>query len=131
MAGSGGLAGAHGTTGLIEFVYVSATTFTTLGYGDFVPVGHLRFLFGTEALHRAGAHHLVGVADLPGDAAPLGAASAARRAAAASGRVRAPRVGGASHPTAAALFVASAAMASRDLHRSSAAAIRAAAVRPR
>ena len=43
------LAGPHDTA-LLDVVYVSATTFTTLGYGDFVPVGHLRFLFGMEAL---------------------------------------------------------------------------------
>ena len=49
VAGTGGLAGPH-AVGLLDLVYVSATTFTTLGYGDFVPVGHLRFLFGLEAL---------------------------------------------------------------------------------
>ena len=47
--GTGRLAGPHATA-LLDVVYVSATTFTTLGYGDFVPVGHLRFLFGMEAL---------------------------------------------------------------------------------
>jgi hypothetical protein len=35
---------------LLDAVYVSATTYTTLGYGDLVPKGALRFLFGTEAL---------------------------------------------------------------------------------
>ena len=49
VGGTGRLAGPHGTA-LLDVVYVSATTFTTLGYGDFVPVGHLRFLFGMEAL---------------------------------------------------------------------------------
>ena len=49
VGGTGHLAGAH-ATGLLDVVYVSATTYTTLGYGDFVPVGHLRFLFGMEAL---------------------------------------------------------------------------------
>ena len=34
----------------LDFVYVSATTYSTLGYGDLVPRGALRLLFGTEAL---------------------------------------------------------------------------------
>ena len=49
FGGTGRLAGPHDTA-LLDVVYVSATTYTTLGYGDFVPVGHLRFLFGMEAL---------------------------------------------------------------------------------
>lgn len=36
--------------GWLDFVYLSATTYTTVGYGDVSPSGHLRFLFGTEAL---------------------------------------------------------------------------------
>ncbi|UAW97691.1 two pore domain potassium channel family protein [Halopseudomonas nanhaiensis] len=36
--------------GLLDFVYLSAATYTTVGYGDLSPGGHLRFLFGTEAL---------------------------------------------------------------------------------
>jgi hypothetical protein len=35
---------------LLDAVYASATTYTTLGYGDLVPRGAVRFLFGTEAL---------------------------------------------------------------------------------
>jgi hypothetical protein len=35
---------------LLDFIYLSATSFTTVGFGDIYPVGHLRFLFGTEAL---------------------------------------------------------------------------------
>jgi hypothetical protein len=35
---------------LLDAVYVSATTYSTLGYGDLVPKGAVRFLFGTEAL---------------------------------------------------------------------------------
>jgi hypothetical protein len=38
------------TPRLLDAVYASATTYTTLGYGDLVPQGPLRFLFGTEAL---------------------------------------------------------------------------------
>jgi len=36
--------------GILDAVYMSATTFTTLGYGDLVPVGPVRFLVGTETL---------------------------------------------------------------------------------
>lgn len=36
--------------GLSDFVYFSATTYTTLGYGDYTPVGAMRILSGTEAL---------------------------------------------------------------------------------
>lgn len=35
---------------LLEVVYLSANTFTTVGFGDVVPVGAVRFLCGTEAL---------------------------------------------------------------------------------
>jgi hypothetical protein len=35
---------------LMDAVYLSAITFTTVGFGDLVPVGALRFVTGTEAL---------------------------------------------------------------------------------
>lgn len=35
---------------LIDSVYYSATTFTTLGFGDITPHGELRFLTGVESL---------------------------------------------------------------------------------
>ncbi len=34
----------------LDFVYFSATIYTTVGFGDFVPAGPLRFLVGMEAL---------------------------------------------------------------------------------
>jgi hypothetical protein len=34
----------------LDYIYLSAITFTTAGYGDIVPVGPIRFLFGTESL---------------------------------------------------------------------------------
>jgi hypothetical protein len=34
----------------LDCVYLSAITFTTVGFGDLAPVGPLRFLSGTEAL---------------------------------------------------------------------------------
>jgi ion channel len=35
---------------LMDCAYFSFITYTTLGYGDVVPVGHLRFLAGLESL---------------------------------------------------------------------------------
>jgi hypothetical protein len=35
---------------LVDHVYFSAVTFTTVGFGDVIPVGPVRFLAGTEAL---------------------------------------------------------------------------------
>lgn len=41
----------HGAApALLECVYLSAVTFTTVGFGDLAPVGPIRFLAGTEAL---------------------------------------------------------------------------------
>lgn len=34
----------------LEYVYLSATTYTTVGYGDLYVTGPMRFLAGTEAL---------------------------------------------------------------------------------
>lgn len=39
-----------GAIGLFDTVYLSAMTFTTVGYGDVAPLGPIRFLAGTEAL---------------------------------------------------------------------------------
>lgn len=36
--------------GLLDCIYFSVVCFTTLGLGDIVPVGAIRFLVGTEAL---------------------------------------------------------------------------------
>ena len=47
--GAGELRGAT-SVNLLECVYLSAMTFTTVGFGDLVPVGPIRFLAGTEAL---------------------------------------------------------------------------------
>lgn len=35
---------------LVDHVYFSAVTFTTVGFGDVIPFGPVRFLAGTEAL---------------------------------------------------------------------------------
>ena len=36
--------------GYLDYVYFSLVTYTTVGYGDIVPVGHMRFLTAVEAL---------------------------------------------------------------------------------
>jgi len=36
--------------GLLSYVYYSAVCYTTLGFGDLVPVGHIRFLTAMTAL---------------------------------------------------------------------------------
>ena len=36
--------------GYLAYVYFSLVTYTTVGYGDIVPVGHMRFLTAVEAL---------------------------------------------------------------------------------
>ncbi len=49
VPGTGTLVGAD-SLGLLDAVYLSAAPFTTLGYGDVVPVGPIRLLTGVEAL---------------------------------------------------------------------------------
>lgn len=49
VAGTGSLTGAT-RVGLFDAVYVSAATYTTLGASELAPLGHVRFLFGTESL---------------------------------------------------------------------------------
>lgn len=49
LEGAGGMRGYTVMT-MLDYIYLSATTYTTLGYGELVPTGPLRFLFGTEAL---------------------------------------------------------------------------------
>jgi hypothetical protein len=49
LPGAGGIAGMLNPM-LLDMVYLSATTYTTLGFGDVAPIGPLRFLIGTESL---------------------------------------------------------------------------------
>jgi len=46
---SGNVAGAH-PLNLFDCVYLSAVTYTTVGFGDVAPVGAIRFMAGTMAL---------------------------------------------------------------------------------
>ena len=45
----GSIAGAE-AGGLLDAVYLSAVSFTTVGFGDLAPVGAIRFLSATESL---------------------------------------------------------------------------------
>ncbi|WP_240549236.1 ion channel [Billgrantia antri] len=47
--GFGEIAG-YPSVGLLDSVYFSAATYTTVGWGDLAATGHIRFLAGTEAL---------------------------------------------------------------------------------
>jgi hypothetical protein len=46
---AGSISGAH-QAGLFDAVYLSATTFSTLGFGDLTPIGPVRFIAGTESV---------------------------------------------------------------------------------
>lgn len=49
--GVGGLVGLrYSDLTLEDYLFMSAVTYTTLGYGDIVPIGAIRFLYGSEAL---------------------------------------------------------------------------------
>jgi len=48
--GLGSLEGARGT-GALGYFYASAVFYTSLGFGDVLPNGHLRFIVGVEALN--------------------------------------------------------------------------------
>lgn len=49
VPGAGGITGmAHPL--LLDAVYLSAASYTTVGFGDVAPLGPLRFLIGTESL---------------------------------------------------------------------------------
>lgn len=49
VAGIGGIDGAA-DAGLLECFYLSATTYSTVGFGDVAPTGPIRFLAATESL---------------------------------------------------------------------------------
>lgn len=45
-----GTAGSPGPLGILDSVYFSAMTYSTVGFGDVVPIGPIRLLAGTEGL---------------------------------------------------------------------------------
>ena len=49
-SGVGSLRG-NADLSLVDCIYFSAETYTSLGFGDVVPVGHMRLLIGLEALN--------------------------------------------------------------------------------
>lgn len=42
-----GMVAGYETLSFLDYIFMSAVTYTTLGYGDMVPVGPIRFLYGT------------------------------------------------------------------------------------
>jgi hypothetical protein len=50
VPGAGGVHGASAPVTLFDAIYLSATTYSTLGIGDLAPVGAIRLLSGMEAL---------------------------------------------------------------------------------
>lgn len=46
-----GTLGGGGSTTFIDYVYFSAETYTSLGFGDLIPVGPLRLIAGVETLN--------------------------------------------------------------------------------
>jgi hypothetical protein len=52
VPGAGGVMHLDGSavSGLLDSIYLSATSYTTVGFGDLAPIGPLRFLVGTESL---------------------------------------------------------------------------------
>ena len=65
-------------SGLLDFVYFSATVYTTLGFGDLVPTGAVRFL-RHGGRHRLPVDLLVGVVHVPRDATVLETRRVARQ----------------------------------------------------
>ncbi|MGR8949232.1 MAG: ion channel [Gammaproteobacteria bacterium] len=49
LRGAGGIVGEFDYE-ILDCVYFSFVTYTTLGYGDLVPAGYVRFLAGTESV---------------------------------------------------------------------------------
>ncbi len=50
VPGTGYVHGEHGTDTLFDAVYLSATTYSTVGFGDLAPVGAIRLISGLESL---------------------------------------------------------------------------------
>lgn len=50
VPGTGFLHGQHGTETLFDAVYLSAATYSTVGFGDVAPVGAIRLLSGLESV---------------------------------------------------------------------------------
>tara|TARA_R100001039_G_C1835472_1_gene97956 strand:- start:685 stop:1128 length:444 start_codon:yes stop_codon:yes gene_type:complete len=49
VSGIGSLSG-YQAFAFLDYIFMSAVTYTTVGYGDMVPLGPVRFLYGTQAL---------------------------------------------------------------------------------
>ena len=49
VVGGGTILGTR-VEGFLEYIYFSAVTYTTIGYGDLLPMGPIRFMAAVEAL---------------------------------------------------------------------------------
>ncbi|KAA0691342.1 two pore domain potassium channel family protein [Halopseudomonas laoshanensis] len=47
---SAGVVMGYEAMSFFDYIFMSAVTYTTLGYGDMIPLGPIRFLYGTQGL---------------------------------------------------------------------------------
>ncbi|WP_339652405.1 ion channel [Halopseudomonas pelagia] len=47
---SAGMVMGYEAMSFFDYIFMSAVTYTTLGYGDMIPLGPIRFLYGTQGL---------------------------------------------------------------------------------
>jgi len=45
-----GVVSGYEVMSFLDYIFMSAVTYTTLGYGDMIPMGPIRFLYGTQSL---------------------------------------------------------------------------------
>lgn len=45
-----GMVMGYETMSFLDYIFMSAVTYTTLGYGDMIPLGPIRFLYGSQGL---------------------------------------------------------------------------------
>ncbi|WP_150302884.1 potassium channel family protein [Pseudomonas saliphila] len=45
-----GMVSGYENMSFLDYIFMSAVTYTTLGYGDMIPLGPIRFLYGTQGL---------------------------------------------------------------------------------
>ncbi|MFO7704683.1 MAG: ion channel [Halopseudomonas sp.] len=45
-----GVVAGYEAMSFLDYIFMSAVTYTTLGYGDMIPLGPIRFLYGSQGL---------------------------------------------------------------------------------
>lgn len=45
-----GVIAGYESMSFLDYIFMSAVTYTTLGYGDMIPLGPIRFLYGSQGL---------------------------------------------------------------------------------